>query len=138
MKHSDNLKVEGEFTKRVSESWTVGQKAEVARRSDNLALEKGIFAARTINQSSYGSNARSVSANKSTVKRNDTNSSKAQKTIKQDNLKLEGKFTQREEQRFNASERAEKVYHQDNLKLEGTFVGREKSAPSTEKRTNGK
>ena len=130
------MKVEGEFTKRVAESWTNGQKAEVVRRSDNLAVEKGNFATKTINQS-YGSTARSTSANKSVAKRNDASFSKSQKTVQQDNLKLEGKFAQREETKFNASERAEKVYHQDNLKLEGTFVGRAQSALSTEKRTNG-
>ena len=136
VKHSDNLKVEGEFTKRVAESWTNGQKAEVVRRSDNLAVEKGNFATKTINQS-YGSTTRSTSANKSVAKRNDASFSKSQKTVQQDNLKLEGKFAQREETKFNASDRAEKVYHQDNLKLEGTFVGRAQSSLSTEKSTNG-
>ena len=136
VKHSDNLKVEGEFTKRVAESWTNGQKAEVVRRSDNLTVEKGNLASKTINQS-YGSTSRSTSANRSVAKRNDASFSKSQKTIQQDNLKLEGKFAQREEAKFNASERAEKVLHQDNLKLEGTFVGRGQSALSTEKRTNG-
>ena len=87
---------------------------------------------------SYGTNSRAASANKSVAKRNDTGISKSQKTVQQDNLKLEGKFAQREESRFNASERAEKVFHQDNLKLEGTFSGREQSALSTEKRINGK
>lgn len=137
MKHTDNLKVEGEFTKRVAESWTVGQKAEVVRRADNLAVEKGNFATKTVNQS-YGTNSRTASANKSVAKRNDASFSKSQKTVQQDTLKLEGKFAQREESRFNASERAEKVFHQDNLKLEGTFAGRDQSALSTEKRVNGK
>ena len=130
------MKVEGEFTKRVAESWTVGQKAEVVRRADNLAVEKGNFATKTVNQS-YGTNSRSTSANKSIAKRNDVSVSKSQKTVQHDNLKLEGKFAQREEARFNASERAEKVFHQDNLKLEGTFAGRDQSALSTEKRING-
>ena len=131
------MKVEGEFTKRVAESWTVGQKAEVIRRADNLAVEKGNFATKTVNQS-YGTNSRSSSANKSVAKRNDVSLSKSQKTVQQDNLKLEGKFAQREEARFSsASQRAEKVFHQNNLKLEGTFAGRDQSALSTEKRING-
>ena len=83
MRHKDNLKVEGEFTKRVAESWTVGQKAEVIRRADNLAVEKGNFATKTVNQS-YGTNSRSSSANKSVAKRNDVSLSKSQKTVQQD------------------------------------------------------
>ena len=39
MKQTDNLKTQGEFTKRVIESWSPGERASMVKRSDNLYVE---------------------------------------------------------------------------------------------------
>jgi len=98
------MKSEGEFTKRVVESWIVGDKQNMIKRSDNLQIE-GKFEENPTRKWLPGERA---------------------KVVKQiDNLKINenGKehFTKRSQDIWKFGERAKIVKHADNLKMQGKF-----------------
>lgn len=99
VKHSDNLRLEGEFAKKQTQAVVKGERATVKKHQDNLRMEGQFEGTKAV--TGY------QAAERATVVKH------------ADNLKMEGDFAKRQMQAVGKGERAIVAKHQDQLKVEG-------------------